>query len=165
MSCIRKCGTKATTKTVAAKKTVKTEASKAAPAPKKAAAPKAAPLMAATKKAAPAPKKVVAPKAAPKAAIKKTAPAPKKVAKRKVAFDKFAPDSQTVAIAGEFNGWDATAFLLKRDAEGNWHGSVQLAPGTYQYRFVFDGSSWEHDPDREAVADANGLLNNLLIVT
>jgi len=94
---------------------------------------------------------------------KKAAPAKAKSGLRKVPFEKFAPASGSVAVAGDFNGWDPTAFLLARDADGIWRGEISIAPGNYQYRLIFDGN-WEHDPEREVVEGPHGL-NNLLIVT
>jgi hypothetical protein len=179
MSPVRKCAPKAETKATAPKKAAKSESpKKAAPAAKKVvakpvpakvvapAAKKAAPAKAkAPIVAKPAAKKAAA--AAPKAAAKKTAaPVVKAKAKsrlRKVPFEKFAPASGSVAVAGDFNGWDPTAFLLARDAEGIWRGEISIAPGNYQYRLVFDGN-WEHDPEHEVVEGPHGL-NNLLIVT
>lgn len=183
--------TKKTAAAAPAKKTVATKtAAKApakAPAPK-AAAPKAAPKKADTKKAAPkaAPKVVAKPvvkaaapkalakapaKAAPvKAAPVKTAPAkaapvkaaPAKVSAQEVVFSVFSPDSVSVAVAGEFNGWSAEKGAMKKGKDGVWTLKVKLAAGSYQYKVVYDGQYWNIDngnPDR--VADGHGGENSI----
>ena len=149
---------------------------KAAPA-KAAAKPvvKAVPAKAPAAKAAPAkkavveaPKKVAPAKAAAKPVVK-AAPAKasaKKVASkgklREVYFEKYAPASASVAVAGEFSGWE-TIGLSKGD-DGVWRGVVLIAPGSYAFKLVFDGQHWELDPERETVDGPHGL-NNLLVVT
>ncbi len=177
--------TKKTAAAAPAKKTVATKtAAKApakAPAPK-AAAPKAAPKKADTKKAAPkaAPKVVAKPvvkaaapkapakpvaKAAVKAAPVKTAPAkaaPVKVSAQEVVFSVFSPDSVSVAVAGEFNGWSAEKGAMKKGKDGVWTLKVKLAAGSYQYKVVYDGQYWNIDnsnPDR--VADGHGGENSI----
>ena len=139
---------------------------KAAPAKKPAAAPAKAPA----KKAAPATKTVAAAKVAPAvAAPAKKAAAPAKKAPAKsagkvsVLFEKFSPDSHSVEIVGSFNGWTLGKNPLKKDASGVWSGKVSLEPGSYEYKFVFDGLSYEADPGREQVWGPFGA-NNILIV-
>ncbi len=160
---------KVAAKSVSVKAAAPVATKPATKAPVKKAATAKAPAPVAAKPAAKAPaKKVAAPvkAAAPvaaKAPAKKTAPAKAKAGLRKVPFEKFAPASGSVAVAGDFNGWDPTAFLLSRDADGIWRGEISIAPGNYQYRLIFDGN-WEHDPEREVVEGPHGL-NNLLIVT
>ena len=152
-----------------------------APAAKKAAPKKAAPVVAkkaaAPKKAAPvAAKKTVAPKkAAPVVAKKvvapKAAPAAKKVAPKKattgvfVRFERFSPNSERVDLVGSFNGWELGKHGLSRDESGVWSTQIRLAPGTYEYKYVYDGQYYEPDPAQEQVANAFGSANNLLIVT
>lgn len=178
----------ATKKTAAAAPAKKTVATKtAAKAPAKAPAPKAAAPKAAPKKAAPkaAPKVVAKPvvkaaapkapakpvakavvKAAPvKAAPVKTAPAkaaPVKVSAQEVVFSVFSPDSVSVAVAGEFNGWSAEKGAMKKGKDGVWTLKVKLAAGSYQYKVVYDGQYWNIDnsnPDR--VADGHGGENSI----
>ncbi len=176
-------------KTVATKTAAKAPAK--APAPK-AAAPKAAPKKADIKKAAPkaAPKVVAKPAvktAAPKAPAKPTAKAPAKAAPVKAApvkaapakaapvkvapakasaqevvFSVFSPDSVSVAVAGEFNGWSAEKGAMKKGKDGVWTLKVKLAAGSYQYKVVYDGQYWNIDnsnPDR--VADGHGGENSI----
>jgi len=119
-------------------------------------APKAAPAKAAPAKVA----KKSAPEVAPKAAPKTAAKASGKVA---VLFEKFSPDSSSVEIVGSFNAWTLGKNVLKRDSSGVWSTKLSLEPGTYEYKFVFDGLSYEADPGREQVWGPFGA-NNILIV-
>ena len=51
-----------------------------------------------------------------------------------------------IAVAGDFNGWSATATPLVYDPRlGAHHALVEIPPGRYQYRLVIDGR-WRADP-------------------
>lgn len=160
-----------------AKKTAPVKAAKAVPAKKAAPAKKVvAPVpkkaTPTVKKVAPkvvAPAKVAPVKAAPaktaKKAVPAKAPAPAAKAGKKVAvlFEKFSPDSHSVEIVGSFNDWTLGKNILKRDSSGVWSGKISLEPGTYEYKFVFDGLSYEADPGKEQVWGPFGA-NNILVV-
>lgn len=78
----------------------------------------------------------------------KAAPRAQSAAKSKaVALDYFAPEANTVAVAGDFNNWDMQAHMLKQSKAGWWKTNLKLAPGQYQYRFVVDGQQWSDDPE------------------
>lgn len=105
----------------------------------------------------------VAAKAKPEA--KPVAPAKKPTveAKKKVVFQ-FKPEvsANEVAVAGSFNDWLPVA--MKANKKGVWEKSVQLAPGSYEYRFVLDGH-WICDPAcDELVSNPFGGHNSLLTV-
>ena len=68
-----------------------------------------------------------------------------KVLTRKVQFEFLAPQAQEVQLAGDFNNWDASASLMKKDKKGIWTATISLKPGRYEYRFLVDGN-WENDP-------------------
>jgi hypothetical protein len=144
--------------------------------PAKKSAPKAAPKAAA--KAAPAAKKdapkIVAktiPAAAKKAPPKpaKAEPAAKKATPKTsggvfVRFERYSPNSQRVDLVGSFNEWQLGKHSLAKDENGTWSIQIRLKPGTYEYKYVYDGLSYEPDPEREQVANPFGSANNLLIV-
>jgi len=183
----KKSAPKTSTKSVptaapAAKKAAaKPVAAKAAPAKKAAAKPVAAP-----KKAAPAAKPAVAAKKAPAktaaakpatktvAAPKTSKPAAKPASKApaakassglvEVVFERYSPNSGAVDLVGSFNEWKLGKTSLKRDANGLWSTKLKLKPGTYEYKYVYDGLSYEPDPDREQVPGPFGSANNLLVV-
>jgi len=153
-------------------------AKKAAPAKKTAAAPapKVAPKAAPVKKAAPAPApKKAAPAKTPvakAAATKKAAPAKAVavpatkavVALVEVVFERYSPNSGAVDLVGSFNEWKLGKNTLKRDKNGVWSTKLKLKPGSYEYKYVYDGMSYEPDPDRLQVPGPFGSANNLLVV-
>ena len=66
--------------------------------------------------------------------------------KKSVKFSYAAPAAKSVAVAGLFNKWNPTAHPLKKNAKGQWSGTLKLAPGRYEYRFVLNGTQWVDDP-------------------
>lgn len=81
-----------------------------------------------------------------------------------VTFTYAAPGASKVSLAGEFNGWSDAANPLKNDG-GTWTLVLDLAPGTYQYKFVADGQ-WKQDPGNpDGVPDGFGGNNSVVTVT
>jgi hypothetical protein len=72
--------------------------------------------------------------------------------------------AHTVAIAGDFNGWDPQANLLEDpEGDGIWIGTLKLEPGRYEYMFVLDGEKWFPDPNAlRYVKDGFGNKNAIL---
>jgi len=91
-------------------------------------------------------------------------PAAKKVAPKtqRVAFSVRAEIGSKVFIAGSFNGWDPTAKqLIDKNGEGLFTATLSLAPGSYQYKFVIDGT-WCADPEcADWVQNDHGTLNSV----
>jgi hypothetical protein len=82
-----------------------------------------------------------------------------------VQFVLEAPSARTVAVAGDFNEWDARHVLEDPDADGVWTGRVPLQPGVHQYMFVIDGTEWVTDPGAERWTDDGfGNRNAVLAV-
>jgi hypothetical protein len=65
---------------------------------------------------------------------------------RLVRFMLVAPSASRVALAGDFNGWDARATPLVAESRGVWAAAVALAPGRHRYAFVVDDTQWVADP-------------------
>ncbi|MBD3299384.1 MAG: glycoside hydrolase [candidate division Zixibacteria bacterium] len=63
---------------------------------------------------------------------------------RSVMFTLDAPLGSTVSISGSFNDWTPQA--MTKGGDGVWRITVQLAPGTYEYRFLVD-EEWRDDPN------------------
>lgn len=63
-----------------------------------------------------------------------------------VTFVLLAPQARSVALAGDFDGWDAARLPMRRAGSGLWTVEVPLAPGRYQYAFVVDGRRFVADP-------------------
>ncbi len=61
-------------------------------------------------------------------------------------FSIKAPDALSVMLVGDFTHWQEHPVAMKKGAGGIWTTSVQLAPGTYHYRFLVDGE-WRDDPE------------------
>ena len=108
-------------------------------------------------------KKVVAKVAKP--ATDKVEKTEKTPAKQDVTFTVHADAGKAVYVAGEFNGWDPTAKKMAYKArQGLYSATVKLAPGTYQYKFVIDGT-WCADPENvNAVANDQGTFNSVVTV-
>ena len=72
--------------------------------------------------------------------------------------------AHTVAIAGDFNGWNPQANLLEDlEGDGSWTGTLKLEPGRYEYMFVMDGEKWFPDPNAlRYVKDGFGNKNAIL---
>jgi len=82
-----------------------------------------------------------------------------------VRFVLVAPEARTVALAGDFDGWDRALMPMRRAASGLWTLDVPLAPGRYQYAFVVDGQRFVADPAApRAVGDDFGQPNSVVTV-
>ncbi len=53
-----------------------------------------------------------------------------------------APQINSISVAGSFNDWNTEARPMTRQADGTWEARVQLSPGSYQYKYVFNGDQW-----------------------
>ncbi len=55
--------------------------------------------------------------------------------------------ADTVAVAGEFNGWDPKRLPMRRSAAGVWRAEMPAPPpGRYPFKIVIDGERWLADP-------------------
>lgn len=83
-----------------------------------------------------------------------------------VQFTLEAPDASSVAVAGDFNEWEAEYVLSDVDGNGTWTGRVPVGPGLHEYMFVVDGSEWTTDPHADRYAeDGFGNRNAVLAVS
>ncbi|MBQ8279082.1 MAG: type I pullulanase [Roseburia sp.] len=75
-----------------------------------------------------------------------------------VTFRYYAPDATKVCLAGTMNGWSDSATLMTKGDDGVWTHTAELAAGTYQYKFVVDGS-WVNDPNNtNEMVDGNNTV-------
>jgi hypothetical protein len=75
------------------------------------------------------------------------------------------PAARSVAIVGDFNGWDPGQSPLERRDNGLWSTTLALPPGRYHYMFLVDGSEWLADPlAGETSLDGFGAQNSVLTV-
>ena len=89
-----------------------------------------------------------------------------------------APAVISVNLAGSFNNWSTTAQAMTQQTNGSWTATIPLAKGTYQYKFVMNGSTWPSNMCNDAtwgspkvdatvascVDDGNGGQNAVLII-
>ncbi|MGB9823526.1 MAG: glucodextranase DOMON-like domain-containing protein [Candidatus Hydrothermia bacterium] len=85
-------------------------------------------------------------------------------AKGVLIFQLSAPEAKSVIVTGTFLSWDPTGISLKK--EGNiWRAEYKLNPGTYEYKFIIDGT-WKEDPDNPwKVPDGFGGFNSRFTLT
>ena len=103
--------------------------------------------------------KVVAKKVRKPAVAKANA----KPAAKSVTFTVHAEKGKAVYVAGEFNKWNPTAKKMAFK-NGVYSAKLKLAPGTYQYKFVIDGT-WCADPANvESVPNDQGTFNSVVTV-
>jgi hypothetical protein len=83
-----------------------------------------------------------------------------------VTFVFRAPGASTVALVGDFNGWDPNATPLRRAALSDaWTAQVPLPRGLHAYAFVIDGREWAPDPSAPLAPEATfGRRNSVLVV-
>ena len=113
-------------------------------------------------KSKPAVKTVTAKKT--RTAVKKAAPkAAAKPVEKSVTFTVHAEPGKAVYLAGSFNNWDpAGKKMLEKKGNGVYTVAIKLVPGTYQYKFVIDGT-WCADPEnRDFVQNDHGTLNSVI---
>ena len=80
-----------------------------------------------------------------------------------VTFTVHAEKGKAVYVAGSFNDWNPTAKKLAYK-NGVYSVEMKLAAGTYQYKFVIDGT-WCADPENvNAIANDQGTFNSVITV-
>ena len=104
-----------------------------------------------------------------RAIVKKTVrcaaakPAAKKATAKAVVFTVHGEKGHNVFLAGEFNKWNPTAKKMAFKG-GVYRTSLKLAAGTYQYKFVIDGT-WCADPENvNSVPNDQGTFNSVITV-
>ena len=83
-----------------------------------------------------------------------------------VQFKLEAPEAQSVAVAGDFNGWVPEVALADPDGDGVWVGRLKLSPGVHKYMYVINGKQWITDPHAERYTeDGFGRQNAVIAIT
>ena len=92
-------------------------------------------------------------------------PAPA-AATRVIEFVLVAPHASSVALVGDFNGWDAAAAPMRRAPDGeSWTVTLPVPEGLHAYAFVVDGTRWQADPVAPlAPGDGFGFRSSVLVV-
>jgi len=78
--------------------------------------------------------------------------------------------ASSVWLTGDFVQWAADpthgAIAFTLGVDGAWTGSYDFAAGSYQYKFIVDGSQWIPDPtDSDSVPDGFGGMNSVYVCT
>jgi 1,4-alpha-glucan branching enzyme len=80
-----------------------------------------------------------------------------------VEFKLTAPDANSVFVAGDFNDWNSSDTPLRKQG-AEWKVALALPRGTYEYRFVVDGT-WMSDPAAMGcAANPFGGTNSIVMV-
>jgi len=80
---------------------------------------------------------------------------------------KEARDATHVFLVGEFNNWNETATPMKALKKGGFVATLVLdTDKTYQFRYFFDGSTWENDPEADQYIHSTfGGCDNSIVIT
>ena len=88
------------------------------------------------------------------------------LAQVEVTFTISGIEAKSIAVAGDFNGWNTSANQLEDpDGDGIWTGKMYLKPGRYEYMLVVDDGKWVTDPNAKVYADDGfGSKNAVLFI-
>jgi hypothetical protein len=75
-------------------------------------------------------------------------------------------EAQSIAVLGEFNGWNADAHPMEKRKDGSWSASVTMECGRpYRFRYLLDGNHWINDPEADsAVVNQFGSEDSVVAV-
>lgn len=58
--------------------------------------------------------------------------------------------AKEVALLGEFNNWDPSAYNMRKLKDGSFTKTIELEVGNeYQFRYLVDGERWINEPDAD----------------
>ncbi|MGN0141533.1 MAG: alpha-amylase family glycosyl hydrolase [Roseburia sp.] len=80
---------------------------------------------------------------------------------RNVTFRYESATATSVVVTGTMTSWatDDNAIALEKGEDDVWSVTVPLAPGSYQYKFIVDGSDWKTDPmNKNELAGGNSQV-------
>ncbi len=84
---------------------------------------------------------------------------------RELKITLYLPEAQSVALVGDFNGWNKSNLLLKKDENGFWAIRIPLEQGYYQYQLLVNGDNWVLDPNNKTqVEDGFGGVNSAVLI-
>ncbi len=88
----------------------------------------------------------------------------KRTQTKRVQFDFHAPEAKKVSLAGDFNGWDVAAVMMKKKNGETWTADISLEPGRYEYRFYSDGAWCDDSNASDRVENPFGTHNCVRVV-
>jgi 1,4-alpha-glucan branching enzyme len=73
---------------------------------------------------------------------------------------------KSVAVVGDFNGWDAKKGLMKlKKKDGVWTKGVSVKPGeSLEFRYLADGSTWLNDEQADQQVPNEYFGTNCVVV-
>jgi diguanylate cyclase (GGDEF)-like protein len=76
-----------------------------------------------------------------------------------------AGSTHTIAVVGDFNGWNKLSDVMERSNDGKFSLRLPLAPGRYAYKYVVNNEYYIVDPQcAEFLQDGYGGRNSIVIV-
>lgn len=86
------------------------------------------------------------------------------IKRRRITFLYENRDAKNVLLVGSFNGWNEKKHPMQNKGAGRWEKIVLLVPGTYEYKFIVDGT-WKRDPANNAYRlNSFGTKNSVIEV-
>ena len=82
-----------------------------------------------------------------------------------VRFVVLAPSARSVALVGEFNGWNPSAMPMHRAPDGTWRLDAPLPAGRHRYGFLVDGRLVADPAAPLARDDDFGVGSSIILVT
>ena len=72
--------------------------------------------------------------------------------------------ANTAYLCGDFNGWDKTTHLMKKQKDGSFKLIITLETGRqYSFRYLLDGDRWENDWQADAyISNEFGTENSVI---
>lgn len=69
-----------------------------------------------------------------------------------------------VVVLGDFNHWDNSKGLVLKSGKTGFTASVELAAGTYEFRYLIDNTTWENDHNADGYTSSPfaGIQNSVL---
>jgi len=91
---------------------------------------------------------------------------PPRVGNGRLMFVFHDDSAQSVAVAGDFNGWSQIATPLQRNSSGLWLTEIAIPrAGRFEYKFIVNERRWIEDPSNGMKAPDNyGGLNSVLVI-
>ncbi len=77
----------------------------------------------------------------------------------------YVSGAKDVVITGDFTGWALDKVRMDKGPGDEWHTTLMLPPGTYQYRLRIDGAWFDNPLATERVPNPYGGDNCLLSVS
>ena len=85
----------------------------------------------------------------------------KTLKKTKTKFQLDAPQATQVSVTGDFKSWDTKGIKMRKNKEGVWNIGLELAPGTYEYKFIVDGEWWTDPSNSNTRVTSEGTVNSV----